>query len=239
MKKLLLSLISITLLQAASAQLTITLEGSSTDISGSVYTHDLTAVANYEHIVDFIVHNETGSAQPWLITRVNVLNPNGWEESVCWGVNGGVGACYSHDPNTLWSSSSELIPTDSSGRLSTYITSSTAGTGIYRYYVSTDGVNYIDSIDLRINSVLGVDEKPSLSVKVSPNPANDKIVVTTSGVAPVSVKVVDVLGNVVLNEAIFTYNKNIDVSRFRNGVYFVIVEADGVNPVTRKVIVRH
>lgn len=239
MKKLLLSLLSITLLQAASAQLTITLDGNSTDISGTIYDHELTSAVTDEHIVDFIVNNETGSDQSWKITRVNITNPAGWEEYICWGLNGAIGNCYLHDPNNTWSSNNENILTDSSGRISTYITCSTPGTAVYRYYVSTDGINFVDSIDLRINNVLGVEEKASLSVSVSPNPATDNIVVATTGVTPASVKVVDVLGNVVLNETVFTNKKNIDVTRFRNGVYFVIIEAEGVNPVTRKVIVRH
>lgn len=239
MKKLLLSFLSVTVLFGASAQVSITVDGSTTDISGTIYDHELTSSVTDEHIVDFIVHNETGSDQPWKITRVNLLNPAGWEEYVCWGLNGAFGNCYLHDPASPWSSNSESILADSSGRLSTYITCSTAGVGLYRYYVSTDGINFIDSVDLRINNVLSVEEKAELTVSVAPNPATDNIIVTANGVTPASVKVVDVLGNIVLNETVFSNKKNIDVTRFRNGVYFVIIEADGVKPITRKVIVRH
>ena len=50
---------------------------------------------------------------------------------------------------------------------------------------------------------------------------------------------VDVLGNVVLNETSFNQTKKIDVSNFRNGIYFVKVESEGSKAITRKVVVRH
>ncbi len=49
----------------------------------------------------------------------------------------------------------------------------------------------------------------------------------------------DVLGNVVLREVIVGTVKKINVTKFRNGVYFITVKASGAKSVTRKVIVRH
>jgi len=242
MKKILLSIISVVALVGASYSqgLTINLVGSSTDISGTAVNYEIAGAVTDEHLVDFIVNNETGSDQPWIITRRHVNNPTGWEEYLCWGLNGAIGNCYLHDPNAMWSSGSENILADSSGVISTYVTCSTAGTATYRYYVSTDGQTFIDSVDLIINNVLSVEEKPSLSVNVAPNPANDYISIKATGANNASVTIVDVLGNVVLKETIVGANgKNLNVAKFRNGIYFVMVEAEGAKAVTRKVIVRH
>lgn len=239
MKKIILSILSLVAVGFTFAQTSITLDGSSTNLSGTTYTHELSGAVSDEHIIDFIIHNETGSTQPWMVTRRHLNNPAGWEEYLCWGVNGAFGNCYLHSPSALWSSSPEGIPADSSGRLSTYVTCSTGGTALYRYYVSTDGVNFLDSVDLQVTNTLSVEEKPSISVNIAPNPATDFVTVNATGVSSVSVRMVDVLGNLVLSETNFTTKKTIDVSRFRNGVYFIMIDAEGMKPITRKVIVRH
>ena len=242
MKKILLSIVSVVALVGSTyaQNLTITLDGSATDISGTAVNHEIAGAVSDEHIVDFIVHNQTGSDQSWIVTRRHVNNPTGWEEYLCWGLNGAIGNCYLHDPNAMWSSGSENVLADSSGRISTYVTCSTAGIATYRYYVSTDGQTFIDSVDLIVTNVLSLEEKPSLSVNVAPNPASDYISIKATGANNASVTIVDVLGNVVLKETVVGSNgKKINVTKFRNGIYFVMVEAEGAKAVTRKVIVRH
>jgi hypothetical protein len=59
------------------------------------------------------------------------------------------------------------------------------------------------------------------------------------GIETASVRIVDVLGNVLLKESTINGSKRLDVSNFRNGVYFVIVESHGTKSITRKVIVKH
>ena len=51
--------------------------------------------------------------------------------------------------------------------------------------------------------------------------------------------IVDALGNVVYNEQIANGTKSIDVSNFKNGVYFVIIDPSDAKPVNRKLIIRH
>ena len=47
------------------------------------------------------------------------------------------------------------------------------------------------------------------------------------------------LGNVVLKETVMGSSKTINTSSFRNGVYFVRVEADNQRTINRKLIIRH
>ena len=238
MKKILLSIFSLALVNIAVAQVSITLDGSMTDISGTTHDYELTAPATDVHMLDFIVHNNTGAPQNWVITRSNISNPAGWEEYLCWGVDGAFGFCYPHSPNAIWSSSDEPIPADSAGRLSTYITAPNGGTGIYRYYVSTDSVTFLDSVDLRVTFAASLEENETLTLSVAPNPATDYINVAVN-TNDARVKVIDLLGNIVYKEQNIGKAKQLDVQDFRNGVYFIVVEAEGVNPVTRKVIIKH
>jgi hypothetical protein len=52
------------------------------------------------------------------------------------------------------------------------------------------------------------------------------------------VRVIDLLGNVIYSESIFTSSK-INTSDFKNGVYFVTIESEGVKLSSRKLVVRH
>lgn len=239
MKKLILSFVSILSVGLVLAQASITVDGSATVISGGEYTEDLTTAMVDYHVVDFIVHNESGSSQAWRITRKHINNPAGWSEYLCWGLNGAIGNCYPSNANAIWTCSPQTILADSSGRLSTYVTSPSGGTGHYRYYVSLDGINFVDSVDLVVNNSLSIEEKPAFSINISPNPASDNLTINTTGSGESSVRIVDVLGNLVLSEQYFMGKKTFDISRFRNGVYFVTVTSEGEKPVTRKVIVRH
>jgi hypothetical protein len=51
-------------------------------------------------------------------------------------------------------------------------------------------------------------------------------------------RIVDVLGNVVSKETI-TGTKKIDLSNFRNGVYFITIETSNGKTINRKLIVKH
>ena len=241
MKKLVLSIVLfITFAGTSLAQgVTIYIDGQSSDVSGTTYNYNLAEDAWNYHVIDFIVNNETGVNQDWIITRSNISQPGDWSNYLCWGLNGGVGLCYPVSSNAIWSSGSEQILADSSGRLSTYVNSPSGGSATYRYYVSNDGVTFLDSVDLMITNVLSVDELKTLSVSVAPNPSSDYININTTGVNNASLKMVDVLGNVVLSETIYGNSKKIDVNKFRNGIYFLTVESEGVKTVTRKIIVRH
>lgn len=116
-----------------------------------------------------------------------------------------------------------------------------ATTGHYRYYINDVATgDYLDSIDLEVNFVLAVAPiKQNATISLSPNPASENVAVSLGSADNGTVRIVDVLGNVVYNETIYSGSKNIDVSNFKNGVYFVIIDPADAKPVNRKLIVRH
>ncbi len=239
MKKSLLSLFVIAGFSlGANAQVIIGVDGGSPDVAGTVQSFDITPPTSDLHMIDFLITNNTGGTSDMVVTRRIIDQPAGWEEYMCWGEDGQLGSCYAPNANEYFNSQAVSFANGGVGRLSTYINSTGNGTATYRFYVSYDGQNYVDSVDLKVNGLLSSPEiTPELTVGVQPNPASNNITISAGGVDKASVQIVDVLGNIILKTTV-SGTKNINVAEYRNGIYFVNVSAKGIR-VSRKVIVRH
>lgn len=236
MKKLLLSLTAFVAFTSL-AQVEITELGSATLINGTTLTYTLDHVASFEHMYDLDVKNTSGNDGNYVVTRHNITNPTGWSSQFCWSGNVVFGQCYPVSTSVDQSSNAETVQADSVGILSIYINAPDAGTGLYRYYIATGG-NVVDSVDIMVSSSASLEEVAALTVNVAPNPATDHITIKTNSNST-NIIMSDVLGNIVYEEKNVSGTKKLNVNDFRNGVYFVRVEAEGTKPVTRKVIVKH
>lgn len=240
MKKTLLSIISIlTLSGLGFAQgYSINVQGQPGNMSGQVFSEQISEDANLLHIVDFQVHNNSGASTDLLVTRSILSISSGWSEQFCWGNPATVGTCYSTTANPYSSAALTVLNGDSIA-LTVDITAPTSGSATMRYYIYENGNSTkLDSVDVMVTSTLGAEEKKIAALKIAPNPANNYVNINFDGTQPAEIKVVDVLGNVVLSETI-SNSKKLDVSSFRNGIYFVTVMGEDTKPVTRKLIVRH
>ncbi len=234
----------------SNAQIEMYLDGGSTDVSGTTiqlgpdYPGD--EIVSDIHIVNNV--GNPGDSVYWTITRVRVNEQASWVDYLCWGHEtdpfGGI--CYSAGSMdfTSWTTPTGVwVDAGEGGILQTYITpeESAPATVTYRYFVSKDnGQTYDDSVDIEVSFSAGIEDiKPELTMGVSPNPASENLTVYTNGIDNTTVKMVDVLGNVVLKETIIEESKSINVSKFRNGIYFVMVEAPNAKSINRKVIIRH
>lgn len=232
----------------------IRLNGAGGDISGGIHSVNLDPsspdLAGGIYEAHFDVTNNTGTDQQWRITRKKMNVPATWSDDLCW-------------PPTCFITSGDVYITPNTGGSpapiivnGTSITTnaalaeikpritpdqSTAGYALYRYYITEAATGiYVDSIDLSINFALGLSTlKQTPTINVSPNPADDYVNFSMSGSESYSIRIVDVLGNVVYNETIANGTKGIDVSNFKNGVYFILIESAGVKTVNRKLIIRH
>ena len=247
MKKTLLSIIAITTIASQSfGQIEIyEFNDPTTDYSSGEY--EMSAFAVGEQHVDFLVKNSTGTDQPWRITRVRINEINTWADYLCWGAFGALGDCYgvaqmSTNPWSTPFSDTPTIPVGSSGLLKVYVTPDImpVDTDVtYRYYVGLDETTHMDSVDVKFMWSAGIDENVSeVEFNVSPNPANEKMTITSNQSGNTTITMVDVLGNTVLNEPM-SGAKSIDISSFNNGIYFIRVESDGLKPKTRKVVISH
>jgi hypothetical protein len=115
----------------------------------------------------------------------------------------------------------------------------TGGIAHYRYYVSEDGSTYQDSVDVIADFTASIKQvKEEVTVSVQPNPASDYAMIALNNADNGTMRIVDVLGNVVSKETI-TGTKKIDLSNFRNGVYFITIETSNGKTINRKLIVKH
>ncbi len=264
MRKLLLNITAIAAFSftslAQSNGIEIRVDGLGNDISGGehsmVLTPASTELASGSLSVHFIVMNNTGSNQQWKITRRRISVPTTWNDQLCWPPT-----CYPTGANDYYSTPNSGLnpaPTSISGTHTVThpsltspaqaeikplisIDFSNAGFAQYRYYVTDANSNvYLDSVDLTINFTLGVASlKQTPTMNVSPNPASDNVNISLGTTENGNIRILDVLGKVIYSESIYNGQKNINVSDFKNGVYFIMVEASGMKAINRKLIVRH
>jgi hypothetical protein len=250
MKSLLFSILLLCGISVIAQQdgIVITFEGQTTDVSGGTYT--MTAPSNQVFDVPFHVENNTGQSHQWVITRFKVNVPSGWADGLCWGhgTDPFGGTCFSStqmnaNPWSTPASQSVLFTINNGeyGKLKPQINPDdfTSGQAHYRYYISDPGSGYSDSVDLVVDFTASIKPvKEEITISIVPNPASDYISITANGMENASLKMVDVLGNIVYRDVI-SNSKTIVTSNFKTGVYFVTLEQPGIKPVSRKIIIRH
>ncbi len=243
MKTLLLSTLFLIATSFTFGQISITVEGA-THTSGVSYTYtsDTNAFS-----INALINNTSGSSLDLSIKRI-IFNPlASWDEQLCWATSsdGGLsGQCYNNIQNTnpYTSPDSYVVNDGDNGVFKATIDPNDPDYGCsdYRYYIIQDGTVILDSIDITVCKSLSINEiKPSLAVTVAPNPANSYFTVKTKGVVGATIKMVDVLGNIVLKETVIGDSKAINTSNFKNGIYFIMVEAENQQQINRKIIVKH
>jgi hypothetical protein len=201
--------------------------------------------------VHFVITNNTGADKQWKITRKEISVPSTWVDQLCWPPS-----CYpSTDglfttPSTVGSPAPTILngtstATTSLGNLEAEMKpritpdASVNSYAHYRYYINEGGA-YIDSVDLKINYTLGITTpKQTPVLTLTPNPADNYVTVSVGTTGNATMKVVDVLGNVVMTDVITDGTETINLSDFKNGVYFIQVESSETKLMTRKLIVRH
>jgi hypothetical protein len=236
---------------AAIAQnnIVIHVDGQATDISGQ--THTMLAPSSASFDVPFDIINNTGSSAQWRITRKQISIPTGWTDALCWGHSSDPfgGTCYSSGQmnSNPWTSpgTQTVLFTINDGeygkmKISIDPEDNTFGQAHYRYYITSNGQNKLDSVDLVVDYLASIKptNKEEISITVSPNPSTDYVNIQFTGVEQMQLKMVDALGNVITRE-LLTANRKINVSDLNSGIYFLIFEAPGSKSITRKLVVRH
>lgn len=246
MKKTLLSVFTVLGLatfSVAQGDIEIYVNGGSTDVSGS--TVYLSPEGPGDVVADIHFENLTGGTLNWYVTRARINEQATWSDFLCWGheTDQFGGTCYTAAlmPTNPWTSANHFdVANGEAGVCAAHINpdENTPATVTYRYYVHENGQPYADSVDIEVSFSATVEAAQEINVSVGPNPASEYITISAGGVENPTVQIVDVLGNVVFKKSMGTYKK-IDISDFRNGIYFIRVEAPGVKTLSKKIIVRH
>lgn len=219
--------------------ITMKIAGDVTDYSSghSPYVKVVSAAGIVDFDID--VANATGVDKSWRLTRLNETDvPSTWSSTICAGTS-----CFTPSALNPWCSPLSL-PLDAVnggiGIITFHVTIPTAtiSVGTYRIYIG-DCTNFDDSIDVQINVVAGIKEtKQTASFSIFPNPSDEAVNIQLNNSKNGTIKIIDLVGNVVYTEEIASSSK-VNVSEFKNGIYFVMIEADGVKLSSRKLVVRH
>lgn len=243
----LLCLLSLTTL--AQNNIVIHIDGQTNDISGQ--THTVVAPSSASFDIPFDVVNNTGSSAQWRITRKQLSIPTGWTDALCWGHSTDPfgGTCYSSgqmnsNPWTTPGTQTVLFTINDGeyGKMKVSVDpeDNTFGQAHYRYYITTNGLNMLDSVDLIVDYLASTKPvvKEELSITVAPNPSTEYVNIQFAGTEQLQLKMVDALGNVISRE-VLTGNRKINVSDLNSGIYFLVFDAPGSKSITRKLVVRH
>ncbi len=248
MKKIILgffALITVSLGAFAQDGIGIFFETQTTDISGKTYTIDVTNGDVRVH--DLFISNNTNSAKSWVVTRKRMTVPSDWSDFLCFGheTDALQGGCYpanNYNPWTTPSGDAVQVAIGERAKLTIDVDPADANYmpgALYRYYIGPSGTSPEDSVDIQFSGVAGIKQlKQANTLTVSPNPASENLFISADGIEKGTIKIVDVLGNVVYSEVI-SAGKKVDVSEFKNGIYFVMIDASGYKTMTRKIVVRH
>ena len=226
----------------------IHVDGQTTDISGATYT--VVAPSNESFDIALDVENNTGTAHVWRVTRLRLDAPAGWTDALCWGsaTDPFGGTCFSSgqmntNPWTTPAGQTVLFPINDGdyGKLKASIDPADGvyGTAHYRYYISTNGLSFADSVDVVVDYLAAVKPiKEEVGVSIHPNPSTEYVTIQLAGMDQSTLKMMDAVGNVLMKEVIHG-NKKINVSDFNNGIYFLLFETSNGKTITKKLVVRH
>lgn len=214
--------------------------GDNTDYSSghSAFEYNTNANGTIDFYID--VENNTSTAKDWQITRYNEPNvSSSWTNMVC------VDVCFPPSTANPYCSPNSAngilsLASGASGEISYHVTVNNGayGSGNYKLYLG-DCTTFEDSIELQINYTVGIKElNQAPSFSMYPNPANDLVSIQLNNSKNGTVKIVDLVGNVVYSETISS-SKTLNTSEFKNGIYFVTIESEGSKMTSRKLVVKH
>lgn len=181
---------------------------------------------DFELVYHFYVRNTSGSDEIVKAKRIELDVNCSTEHALCWDLCPPATASCS---STILNNSNTRTITagnyDDTGVGHLY-PKGNSGSSKYRYVFYLDS-NPDDStyVDVNYDVLLTINDKSEEVFTLSPNPANDLLTLKTVNSLKFTVKLVNVLGNVVMNEEIIS-DKTFDVSQYQRGIYFLTITND-------------
>ncbi len=231
--KIVFLLLLIPIFGYSQSNMLITLEGQTNVLNGLVHTEVfIPSTSNYSGeiiSIHFNITNLTGVDQECTITQRRIERPTNWFESLMWNIHVNPSSDLYEIPNTLGNPTFTIIngtnqTTDGNvAQLGVFLHMSASATNhaLYRYYITNAQTHeYIDSVDLEINALLGVDELESSSMNMYPNPSSGQVNISFDGEIQEKISIYNLEGKCLLMEYL-DINKTFDLSPLDNGTYIV------------------
>lgn len=202
------------------------------NVSGSQIIVDTIPSVNIA-LPHLYINNNSGATKNWMITRKSIIQPNDWFNYLCWGQ-----LCYGASSLSVWSTNTTTLNDSASKELDIYIGAPTVGNAHYRYYVSSDGINYIDSVDVIVNITItiGICDHAIEDAMLYPNPACNKINIRNFTNSSHSLIIYDYAGYQVIYQENLR-SKQIDVSMLKNGSYLFVIRDNDTFQITRQKVI--
>lgn len=187
-----------------------------------------------------IVSNNTGSDQNWRVIRWQESNvPATWTDAVCFGLN-----CFNPSTDNPWCSSDVpqnalIVANGETGSVFFHATPDNFAPASYKLYIGNDCTTFADSISIDFNYTNGlkaIDSDPAFTV--SPNPSDDVVFLQGIENKQGELKIVDLRGTVLYAETM-SFSSAIPTSELKNGIYYLVLEENGVLLHSEKLIIQH
>ncbi|MDR0802113.1 T9SS type A sorting domain-containing protein [Fluviicola sp.] len=212
-------------------------------LNGTDYTYAVSSDGTHGVTINF--KNVSATNKTWKMERYRITDVASWTDYLCWGAPGDpFGQCYTAPimSTNPWTSpaqySLDIAPGESANLIADTDTDG-SGTERYRFYLIEGQSTRVDSVDVIITSVLGVNKNENKEISVYPNPVNSLLTINAAGYdTDLSIRITDVLGKVVYDEIQSPFAK-IDVSNFKNGVYLVAITDKNKILQTKRIVVKH
>ena len=183
------------------------------------------------------VVNTSGATQDYKFRRVILSQSATFNDQFC-----DNSLCYPCSGTDYTTPASVNVPAGDSSIMKPVLNFTDGGTAVIRYYVldANNGDAALDSVDINISSVMGVEEV-DISFTSYPNPANQDLFVKFQGNEGMNFQLViyNVLGEEVMTKSIVNGTNKINVAHLNNGVYFYSIVTNNEIIETKKLIVRH
>lgn len=231
-----LSLVSLFLSSQLFSQITVSSDSlNSQIISGTEIIIDTIPSSNID-ISNIYIFNNLGASDDFFIVRRTLSQPDGWYNGLCWGT-----LCYPTSSDSIWTTPvSENINNSSYQKLKPYYIAPDQGSGHYRYYISTDGVTFLDSVDviLNVTSTIGINDFSMPELNIYPNPTASIIYIEGLEKTKYNIEIFNLNGQIIKKSILSTVN-SIDLTELDMGEYILVAtkQDDGVR-LSKKIVIR-
>lgn len=224
------------------SQSTMTIDGSA-DLS----EYSISVGSGAYFPVSVKVTNTSNTEKEWTVQRVRVEEVASWTDGLCWGPDpdpGFEGLCFGAGQMTTnpWTAPNAVtVPAGGKAALKADLTPADPDHGTARYrYIIFEGATAVDSIDIVVSKIASLNDlHQELGVKVAPNPANDVVNFTFEGTQEGSYQVTDLAGKVVATADFSGTSTSLNVSSYKNGIYYVTLTSNDGAMTRQKIVVRH
>jgi PKD repeat protein len=143
--------------------------------------------------------------------------------------------CVGDTPATLPTTSNNGV----SGSWNAAISTAIAGTVTYTFTPSGSGCELPTTMDVVVNTCVGINEINTATVLIYPNPASETLIIETANLEVDQVRLINILGETLVSDRVNNSIIKMNVSEFSMGVYFVqLVDTKGQVMRTEKVSIR-